>query len=61
VGIVAEKPSENRIERFPYRSVMFLPNYNKYWAELDDNEEEILSHRKHAFDKIKHVFKELGE
>jgi XTP/dITP diphosphohydrolase len=60
VGVVADKPSENRIERFPYRSVMFLPNYNKYWAELNQEEEEILDHRKHAIGKLQDILKELS-
>jgi XTP/dITP diphosphohydrolase len=59
VGVVAEKPSEKRIERFPYRSVMFLPNYNKYWVELSGEEEEILNHRKHALEKIHDILKQL--
>ncbi len=60
VGMVAEKPSEKRVERFPYRSVMYLPNYNKYWVELSDEEEEILNHRKHAIEKLQDILKELS-
>lgn len=59
-GVVAEKPSDKRISGFPYRSVLFLPNYNKYWADLSDEEEEILNHRKHAIEKITYIFKELS-
>ncbi len=60
-GVVAEKPSNKKIPGFPYRSVLFLPNYNKYWAELSEEEEEIMNHRKHALEKINYIFKELTE
>ncbi|MBX4191569.1 MAG: hypothetical protein KW804_02090 [Candidatus Doudnabacteria bacterium] len=59
-GVVADKPSEKKIEGFPYRSVLFLPNYNKYWVDLTDEEEEIMNHRKHALEKINYIFKELS-
>jgi XTP/dITP diphosphohydrolase len=61
VGVVAEKPSEKRTKGFPYRSVLFLPNYNKYWIDLTKEEEEIMNHRKHALDKINYIFKELSQ
>ncbi|HEX9503189.1 MAG TPA: non-canonical purine NTP pyrophosphatase [Patescibacteria group bacterium] len=60
-GVVAEKPSDKKIAGFPYRSVLFLPNYKKYWLELSDQEEEIMNHRKHAIEKIKYIFKELSK
>lgn len=60
-GVVAEKPSERRVDKFPYRSVMFLPNYKKYWIDLSDEEEEILNHRKHALDKLSDILKELSK
>ncbi len=58
-GIVAQKPHKKREKGFPYRSIMYLPNYNKYWIELDKEEGEILNHRRAALEKIKDVFKEL--
>ncbi|MBX4186678.1 MAG: hypothetical protein KW802_00230 [Candidatus Doudnabacteria bacterium] len=60
-GVVADEPSEKRIPGFPYRSVLFLPNYNKYWVDLSEEEEEILNHRKHAIEKINYIFKELSK
>lgn len=58
-GIVAEKPHQKRESGFPYRSLLYLPNYNKYWIELNDDEQEILNHRRAALEKIKDIFKEL--
>ena len=60
-GVVAKEPSAKRHEHFPYRSVMFLPKYNKYWVDLTSEEEEILNHRKHAIEKIKDIFQELSK
>lgn len=61
VGVIPEKPTPKRHEGFPYRSVLFLPNYNKYWIELDEKEEEIMNHRKHAIEKLHDILKELNK
>lgn len=60
-GVVADKPSEKRIDKFPFRSVMYLPNYNKYWVDLSAEEEEILNHRKAAIEKLNDILKELNQ
>ncbi len=60
-GVIPDKPSDKRQPDFPYRSVMYLPNYKKYWVELDDNEEDILNHRKAALEKLKDVLEELSQ
>lgn len=58
-GVIAEKPSEKIIPHYPYRSVTYLPNYKKYWCELNEEESTIMDHRKHALEKLEDVFKEL--
>ncbi len=60
-GQVAEKPSDKVIAKFPYRSVLYLPGYGKYWCELSEDEEKILSHRLHALDKLKDILKEISK
>jgi len=60
-GVIADKPSNIREHKLPYRSVLFLPNYGKYWAELNEDEEAILSHRKHALEKLHDVIKEIAK
>jgi XTP/dITP diphosphohydrolase len=60
-GVVAEKPSEKRISGFPFRSAMFLPNYGKYFVDLDKSELEIMNHRKAAIEKINDIFVELSK
>lgn len=60
-GVVAESPSEKRIAKFPYRSVLYLPNYKKYWVDLTEEEEEIMNHRKAAMEKLSDVLKELSK
>lgn len=47
-GIIPEKPSETRIHDFPYRSVLFLPKYNKYYCDLSEKEHDQVNHRKDA-------------
>jgi XTP/dITP diphosphohydrolase len=60
-GVVADKPSDKRVPQFPYESIIYLPNYNKYWAELSDEENEYLSHRRVALEKIKDILQELSK
>ncbi|HYE22413.1 MAG TPA: non-canonical purine NTP pyrophosphatase [Verrucomicrobiae bacterium] len=60
-GIVADKPSEKRIQGYPFRSVMYFPNYEKYFCDLSKEELEILDHRKAAVEKISDIFKELSK
>lgn len=47
-GVIPERPSETRIPNFPYRSVLFLPRYNKYYADLTAEEHEEINHRRAA-------------
>ncbi|MBI3952536.1 MAG: non-canonical purine NTP pyrophosphatase [Candidatus Doudnabacteria bacterium] len=58
-GVIADHPSDKRIQGYPYRSLMYFPNYGKYYCDLTEEEHEILNHRKHAIEKIKDIFKEL--
>lgn len=60
-GVIAEKPAPKMIPGYQYRTVIFLPSYNKYFIDLNDEELEILSHRKHAIEKIKDIFQELSK
>ena len=57
-GVVPDKPIDKRWPDYPYSSIMYLPNYEKYWGELLE-ENDIVNHRAHALDKIKDVLKEL--
>lgn len=47
-GVVPEKPSETRMSGFPYRSLLFIPQFNKYYIDLTDEEHEEVNHRKMA-------------
>lgn len=61
VGVIAENVAEKKVDGYPYRSLMFFPNYDKYYCDLTDQEHEILNHRKHALDKIKDMFAEISK
>lgn len=56
-GIVAEKPSDHRTQGFPYRSLLFLPEINKYYDHdlLTPEETDRFNHRKRALDKLKPI------
>lgn len=56
-GIVAEKPSKHRTFGFPYRSLLFLPEINKYYDHdlLTPEETDRFNHRKRALDKLKPI------
>lgn len=47
-GIIPDHPSEKRIPGFPYRSVLFIPKFNKYYVDLDPEE----FHRKQACQEL---------
>lgn len=61
-GIVAEKPSQHRTEGFPYRSLLFLPEINKYYDHdlLTPEETERFNHRKIALEKLKPILTTLN-
>lgn len=56
-GIVAEKSSLHRTSGFPYRSLLFLPEINKYYDHdlLTPEETDRFNHRKRALDKLKPI------
>lgn len=56
-GILAEKSSTHRTEGFPYRSLLFLPEINKYYDHnlLTPEETERFNHRKRALDRLKPI------
>lgn len=60
-GKVAEKPAKKIIKGYPYRSLMYLPNYGKYYCDITPEEYEILNHRKHALEKVHDVLLELSK
>ena len=56
-GIIPRKASEYRRKGFPYRSLLFLPEINKYYNhdELTVAETETYNHRKKALDILKPI------
>jgi XTP/dITP diphosphohydrolase len=59
-GIVAKAPAETRIQGYPYRSLMYLPNYGKFYCDISEQEHDILNHRKHALEKLHDVLLEIS-
>lgn len=60
-GIVPLAPSTVRHAGFPYRSILFLPELNKFYDHLSFTPEETerYNHRKKALDKLKPVIRSL--
>jgi len=58
-GIVPLKPSQVRHAGFPFRSILFLPQINKYYDHEQMTEEESISynHRRRALEQIKPIIK----
>lgn len=56
-GTLANKASSFSKKGFPYRSLLFFPNLNKYYDELTPSEMEEYNHRKKAVQKLKSFFK----
>ena len=62
-GIIAEKPSTYRRKGFPYRSLLFLPQINKFYNhdELTPEENREYNHRKSALEKLKPIIRRCLE
>lgn len=58
-GIIPKKPSDARHKGFPYRSLLYLPEINKYYNhdELTVTETETYNHRKKALEILKPILK----
>ena len=58
-GIIPREASKNRWKGFPYRSLLFLPEINKYYNhdELTATETETYNHRKKALEILKPILK----
>ena len=56
-GIIPKVPSDVRHEGYPYRSLLFLPEINKFYNhdELTATETETYNHRKKALDILKPI------
>ncbi len=54
-GIIASKPSEERIEGFPYRALFVVDAYKKYYDELTPQEHNEINHRLKAVKRISDV------
>ena len=59
-GIVPQKPSDVRHAGFPYRSLLFLTEINKFYNhdELTSAETETYNHRKKALEILKPIIKQ---
>jgi len=60
-GVITETPSSKRTEGFPYRSLLFLPEINKFYndQELTEKENEVYNHRRKALNKLKPIIQKL--
>lgn len=47
-GIIPDEPSPRVVAGFPYRSVLFLPEYGKFYIDLPEEEHEEINHRRQA-------------
>lgn len=56
-GVIPDRPSERRTKGFPYRSILFLPEINKYYDHHDLTEEEnvVYNHRRRALEMLKPI------
>ncbi len=58
-GFVPETICAKRFPHFPYRSCLFVPQFNKFWGELSDDEFRQLNFRYKAVEKIIQQIKNL--
>lgn len=55
VGVVPMQRSPRKVEGFPYRSILFIPEMNKYYDQdlMTPEEADRYNHRKKAVNKLK--------
>lgn len=60
-GVIPDRPARERTKGFPYRSILFIPQINKYYNHdlLTPEETEKYNHRKRALDRLKPFVLEL--
>ncbi|GIW66566.1 MAG: non-canonical purine NTP pyrophosphatase [Candidatus Parcubacteria bacterium] len=51
-GYIANKPSQNRINGYPYRSLFIVEKFNKYYDDLSEEEHNKLNHRLIALQRL---------
>lgn len=53
-GIISEAPSKKRIPGYPYRSIFYIPEFQKFYSELDytDLRGKEYNHRKRALENL---------
>jgi len=54
-GIIPMAPSTERTQGFPYRSILFLPDINKFYNQhaMTEKENEVYNHRRKALEELK--------
>ena len=59
LGVVGDQPSSQVTKGYPYDAVLYMPTYGKFASELSDADYEIVNVRRHAFEKLHDILKEL--
>lgn len=59
-GVVTQEPGPHRTPGFPFRTVFFVPEMNKFYdhSVMTDEENEVYNHRKKALEELKPILKE---
>jgi XTP/dITP diphosphohydrolase len=60
-GVVANKSSKARIKGFPYRSLLIVNKFNKYYDDLSESEHTLVNHRFIALKRLSIKIKQLYE
>lgn len=55
--IINEKPEEY-IEGFPFRALLFVPQFKKLWQDLTEEEQDMINHRKRLCHDLIHYLQE---
>lgn len=60
-GIVADKPTPKRLAGFPYRSLLIVNRFNKYYDDLTEQEHHEVNHRFKALQKLQNQLSQYYE
>jgi XTP/dITP diphosphohydrolase len=59
-GIIANKPAKKIQIGFPFRSILWIPIFKKYFINLNQEEWDTISHRRKAIKKFIPILKKYA-
>jgi XTP/dITP diphosphohydrolase len=56
-GVISQRPAKNKIEGFPFRAVLYIPQFGKMYDDLTKEEHYVVNQRIAAIKKLKPIIR----